>query len=142
MEESRLRAIIETQIISITTLMAQREAWGLSPLGFKHCPLDTTKPVQIHTSQSSEDLPVLRILKPSPPEDVLAQCGINLRKNVRPKTAKGESSTSKEVRRLAWNVNEVPDRIVLNVGSLMELDLGRSSFKVLSDRAATYLGEV
>ncbi|KAK9145732.1 hypothetical protein Sjap_005635 [Stephania japonica] len=109
--------------------MAQREALGLSPLGFEPLPLYVAQPDQFRPSQPSEELSVLRILydpggpevpkevhlgssmEESPPsEQLLSQCGLQLRRKEKGKAVKGDSSTSKEMKRLAWFVNEVPDR--------------------------------
>ncbi|KAK9130964.1 hypothetical protein Sjap_011451 [Stephania japonica] len=127
--EERLRSIIEAEIISINTAMAQREALGLSPLRFEPLPLCVAQPDQSRPSQPSEELSVLRILydpggpevaqevhlgssmEESPPdEQLLTQCGLQLRRKEKGKVVKGDSSTSKEMKRLAWFVNEVPDR--------------------------------
>ncbi|KAK9097093.1 hypothetical protein Sjap_022590 [Stephania japonica] len=51
-EEARLRGIIETEIISITTLMVQRELLGLSSLCFEPLPLAKILP---GTTQSSSE---------------------------------------------------------------------------------------
>ncbi|KAK9142363.1 hypothetical protein Syun_011763 [Stephania yunnanensis] len=73
-DEERLKAIIETEIVSITALMAQRELLGVSPLGFETCPLYIVQPEQELYSQSSEELSVLRIFYdpggPDAPQEV------------------------------------------------------------------------
>ncbi|KAK9116234.1 hypothetical protein Sjap_015181 [Stephania japonica] len=98
-------------------MFAQREALGPSSFGL--------------TSMMAEEEPNQRQLgqagiqseSSGPPADFLTQCGLQLTRERNNTLKKGESSKTIEMKRLEWNVKEVPDRRgikVLNADSFLE----------------------